>query len=49
VIFDVPGEAALQRVPMLEPLRGTRAGVGDLIDRSPDAAALLRELAAVNS
>jgi len=49
VIFDVPGQAALQRVPMLEPLRGTRAGVGDLIDRSPDAAALLRELAAVNS
>ena len=25
VIFDVPGHASLQRVPMLEPLRGTRA------------------------
>jgi len=48
VIFDVPGYAALQRVPMLEPLRGTRAGVGALIDRSPDASTLLRELAAVN-
>jgi proteasome accessory factor A len=49
VIFDVPGLAALQRVPMLEPLRGTRAGVGALIDRSPDASTLLRELGAVNS
>ena len=49
VIFDVPGLAALQRVPMLEPLRGTRAGVGDLIDRSPDASALLRALGAVSS
>jgi proteasome accessory factor PafA2 len=48
VIFDVPGQSALQRVPMLEPLRGTRAGVGDLIDRSPDATTLLRELAAVS-
>ena len=49
VIFDVPGQSALQRVPMLEPLRGTRAGVGDLIDRSPDASTLLRELAAATS
>ena len=48
VIFDLPGHAALQRVPMLEPLRGTREGVGDLIDRSPDASTLLRELAAAN-
>ena len=46
VIFDVPGHASLQRVPMLEPLRGTRATVGALLDRSPDATALLRELAA---
>ncbi|MEO6145388.1 MAG: depupylase/deamidase Dop [Dermatophilaceae bacterium] len=49
VIFDLPGQSALQRVPMLEPLRGTREGVGDLIDRSPDASTLLRELAAANS
>jgi proteasome accessory factor A len=46
VIFDVPGHASLQRVPMLEPLRGTRATVGALLDRSPDATTLLRELAA---
>ena len=49
VIFDVPGQSALQRVPMLEPLRGTREGIGDLIDRSPDASSLLRELAAANT
>jgi proteasome accessory factor A len=46
VIFDVPGHTSLQRVPMLEPLRGTEATVGSLIDRSADATALLRELAA---
>ena len=46
MIFDVPGHASLQRVPMLEPLRGTRATVGALLDRSPDATTLLRELAA---
>jgi proteasome accessory factor A len=44
VIFDVPGRDALQRVPTLEPTRGTRASVGDLLDRSPDAAALLTAL-----
>jgi len=48
VIFDVPGQASLQRVPMLEPLRGTRASVGGLLDRSPDAATLLRELASAS-
>jgi proteasome accessory factor PafA2 len=48
VIFDVPGHASLQRVPMLEPLRGTRESVGPLLARSPDAAALLRELAAAS-
>ena len=44
MIFDVPGHASLQRVPMLEPQRGTRAHVGALLDRSPDATTLLREL-----
>ncbi|MGA8980315.1 MAG: proteasome accessory factor PafA2 family protein, partial [Pedococcus sp.] len=48
VIFDVPGHASLQRVPMLEPLRGTKASVGSLLDRSPDAATLLRELASAS-
>jgi proteasome accessory factor A len=41
VIFDVPGHDALQRVPTLEPLRGTKAHVGDLLDRCPTAADLL--------
>ena len=48
VIFDIPGQTSLQRVPMLEPLRGTRASVGALLDRSPDAATLLRELASAS-
>jgi Pup amidohydrolase len=48
VIFDVPGQTSLQRVPMLEPLRGTKASVGALLDRSPDAATLLRELASAS-
>jgi proteasome accessory factor A len=41
VIFDVPGHDTLQRVPTLEPLRGTKAHVGDLLDRCPTAADLL--------
>ena len=48
VIFDIPGQTSLQRVPMLEPLRGTKASVGSLLDRSPDAATLLRELASAS-
>jgi proteasome accessory factor A len=32
VIFDVPERPALQRVPLLDPLRGTREQVGQLID-----------------
>ncbi len=46
VIFDVPTEPMLRRVPMPEPRRGTRAHVGALLERSPDAAALLAELVA---
>jgi proteasome accessory factor A len=45
VIFDVPGRASLQRVPMLEPLRGTRVHVGDLLDRCETAAELVDALA----
>jgi proteasome accessory factor A len=48
VIFDIPGQTSLQRVPMLEPLRGNRDSVGALLDRSPDAATLLRELASAS-
>ncbi len=44
IVFDVPGRQSLQRVPMLEPTRGTRAHLGRLLDRSPDVATLLREL-----
>lgn len=44
VVFDVPGAQTLQRVPMRDPLRGTRAHVGELLDRSPDAATLLAGL-----
>ncbi|WP_307858237.1 depupylase/deamidase Dop [Cellulomonas fulva] len=46
VVFDVPGASTLQRVPMRDPLRGTRAHVGELLDASPDAAALLAALGA---
>ena len=44
VIFDV-GRETLQRVPTLEPLRGTRAHVGALLDRCPRAVDLLDALA----
>jgi proteasome accessory factor PafA2 len=44
VIFDVPGRHSLQRVPTLEPLRGTRAHVGDLLDACESAAELVDTL-----
>jgi proteasome accessory factor A len=44
VIFDVPGRESLQRVPTLEPLRGTKAHVGDLLDRCETAAELVAAL-----
>jgi Pup amidohydrolase len=37
VIFDLPGRDSLQRIPTLEPTRGTRAHVGDLLDRCTTA------------
>ncbi len=46
VIFDVPGRDTLQRVPTLEPLRGSKAHVGALLDRCPTAADLLDALGA---
>jgi Pup amidohydrolase len=45
VIFDVVGAPSLQRVPMLDPLRGTRAHIGPLLDASADAGQLLTGLA----
>ncbi|HTZ93695.1 MAG TPA: depupylase/deamidase Dop [Streptosporangiaceae bacterium] len=44
VIFDIPGRESLQRVPTLEPLRGTRAHVGALLDSSATAAELVAAL-----
>jgi proteasome accessory factor A len=43
VIFDI-GRESLVRVPMLEPQRGTRAHVGDLLDRCATAADLIEAL-----
>jgi proteasome accessory factor PafA2 len=44
VIFDLPGRESLQRVPTIDPLRGSRASVGDLIDRCDTAEALVNAL-----
>jgi proteasome accessory factor PafA2 len=40
IIFDI-GRDTLQRIPMREPLKGTRAHVEDLLARSPDPADLV--------
>jgi Pup amidohydrolase len=40
MIFDT-GRDALQRIPMREPLRGTKAHVDELLERSPDPATLV--------
>jgi len=44
VIFDLPGRESLQRVPTIDPLRGSRAHVGDLLDRCESAEALVAAL-----
>jgi Pup amidohydrolase len=44
VIFDIPGRESLQRVPTLEPLRGTKAHVGALLDRCATASELVTAL-----
>jgi Pup amidohydrolase len=44
LIFDV-GREALQRVPMMEPGRGTKAAIGGLLDEVSGAAELLDRLA----
>jgi proteasome accessory factor PafA2 len=44
VIFDIPGRESLQRVPTLEPLRGTRRHVGALLGRCRTAADLVAAL-----
>jgi proteasome accessory factor A len=44
VIFDLPGRESLQRVPTIDPLRGSRAHVGQLIDSCDTAEALFAAL-----
>jgi proteasome accessory factor A len=44
VIFDLPGRDSLQRVPTMEPLRGTERHVADLLDRCDTADALVRAI-----
>jgi proteasome accessory factor A len=43
LVFDI-GADPLRRVPMMEPMRGTKANVGELLDRVETAAELLAEL-----
>jgi proteasome accessory factor A len=45
IIFDT-GAEALQRVPMREPLRGTKEHVDELLVQAEDAAALVELLRA---
>ena len=47
LIFEA-GEDALKRVPMMDPLRGTKRLTSDLLDRSPHAADLIEALEADN-
>ncbi len=44
VVFDLPGRHALQRVPTLDPLRGTQAHVGPLLAQSATATELVDAL-----
>ncbi|WP_263427330.1 depupylase/deamidase Dop [Nocardioides mangrovi] len=44
VIFDLPGRESLQRVPTIDPLRGSKAHVGELLDRSETAEELFTAL-----
>jgi hypothetical protein len=44
VIFDIPGRESLQRVPTMEPLRGTKKHVGNLLRTARTAADLVAAL-----
>ncbi|KQY64477.1 MULTISPECIES: depupylase/deamidase Dop [unclassified Nocardioides] len=44
VIFDLPGRESLQRVPTIDPLRGSRSHVGELLDRCDTAEQLFDAL-----
>ena len=43
MIFDT-GEAAVKKIPMAEPARGTRKLVGEILERSDTVAELLERL-----
>jgi Pup amidohydrolase len=43
LIFDI-GDEPLRKVPTLEPMRGTKVHVDALLDASPDASTLIRNL-----
>jgi proteasome accessory factor A len=43
ILFDI-GNGPLQKVPMNEPLRGSKAHLGDLLEKSPTAKELLQNL-----
>jgi proteasome accessory factor A len=45
LIFDT-GDDPLRKVPTMDPTRGTRARVGQLLDECPDAAGLVKRLSA---
>ena len=49
MIFDLPGRESLQRVPTIDPLRGSRAHVGELLDRCDTAEALFTRVDSVGS
>ncbi|MDN5896137.1 MAG: proteasome accessory factor PafA2 [Nocardioides sp.] len=44
VIFDLPGRDSLQRIPTIDPLRGSKAHVGPLLDRCETAEQLITAL-----
>ncbi|WP_148572387.1 depupylase/deamidase Dop [Nocardioides caldifontis] len=44
VIFDLPGRESLQRVPTIDPMRGSKAHVGELLDRCTTAEELFEAL-----
>ena len=44
VIFDLPGRESLQRVPTIDPMRGSRSHVGELLDRCDTAEDLFAAL-----
>jgi Pup amidohydrolase len=46
VIFDLPGRDSLQRIPTMEPSRGTRQHVGALLDRCETAEELFAAITA---